>query len=55
MEVVWTGRDGGLGRDNSTGHWVSHGCHRSPYWLSDGFNTAAKTFNVGGLVPCVSE
>lgn len=41
----WDGRM--ASGDNRVGHWASHGCHRSPDWLSDGFNTAAKPFNTG--------
>lgn len=47
------GRGGLACGDNSVGHWASHGCHRSPDWLSDGFNTAAKPFNTGCLQLCV--
>lgn len=48
------GADGRMASgDNSVGHWTSHGCHRSPDWLSDGFNTAAKPFNTGCLLLCV--
>lgn len=39
--------------DNSEGQWASHGCHRSPDWLSDAFNTAAKPSNMGCLLPRV--